>query len=111
VSLDTLRPDRFRLITRRDNEFNEVLEGIEVARAVGLNPVKLNMVVMAGINDDELLDFALNDEELLEKIEEAVENLNRVMRMEEPNIRVFFPGGVDTSCPEGQEVIQAAQKP
>jgi cyclic pyranopterin phosphate synthase len=35
-----------------------VLEGIEVARSVGLNPVKLNMVVMSGINDDEILDFA-----------------------------------------------------
>jgi len=58
VSLDTLKPDRFKLITRRDSNLGEVLEGIEVARAVGLNPVKLNMVVMAGINDDELLDFA-----------------------------------------------------
>jgi len=58
VSLDTLKPDRFRLITRHANNLGEVLEGIEVARAVGLKPVKLNMVVMAGINDDELLDFA-----------------------------------------------------
>ncbi len=58
VSLDTLKPDRFKQITRRDNNLGEVLEGIEVAKAVGLNPVKLNVVVMAGINDDELLDFA-----------------------------------------------------
>jgi cyclic pyranopterin phosphate synthase len=58
VSLDTLKFDRFRLITRCDSNLGEVLAGIEVARAVGLNPVKLNMVVMAGINDDELLDFA-----------------------------------------------------
>jgi len=58
VSLDTLKPDRFKLITRRDNNLGKVLEGIEAARAVGLNPVKLNMVVMAGVNDDELLDFA-----------------------------------------------------
>jgi cyclic pyranopterin phosphate synthase len=58
VSLDTLKPDRFKLITRHANNFGEVLEGIKVARSVGLNPVKLNMVVMAGINDDELLDFA-----------------------------------------------------
>jgi len=58
VSLDTLKPDRFKLITRHGNNLGEVLEGIEVARSVGLNPVKLNMVVMAGINDDELLDFA-----------------------------------------------------
>jgi len=58
VSLDTLKPDRFKLITRLGDNLGEVLEGIEVAKAVGLEPVKLNMVVMAGINDDELLDFA-----------------------------------------------------
>lgn len=58
VSLDTLKPDRFKLITRLGDNLGEVLAGIEVARAVGLEPVKLNVVVMAGINDDELLDFA-----------------------------------------------------
>jgi len=58
VSLDTLKQDKFELITRCGNSLGEVLEGIEVARAAGLNPVKLNMVVMAGINDDELVDFA-----------------------------------------------------
>ena len=58
VSLDTLKQDKFEFITRCGNNLSEVLEGIEVARAVGLNPVKLNMVVMSGINDDELLDFA-----------------------------------------------------
>ncbi len=58
VSLDTLKPDRFELITRSESSLSQVLEGIETARAAGLEPVKLNMVVMAGINDDELLDFA-----------------------------------------------------
>lgn len=58
VSLDTLRAERFKLITRIGDNLDEVLAGIEVARAVGLEPVKLNVVVMAGINDDELLDFA-----------------------------------------------------
>ncbi len=57
VSLDTLKPDKFELITRRDG-LGDVLEGIEAARSVGLSPVKLNMVAMAGVNDDELLDFA-----------------------------------------------------
>ena len=57
VSLDTLKDDKFESITR-GRGLGDVLEGIEVARAVGLNPVKINMVVMAGINDDELLDFA-----------------------------------------------------
>jgi len=58
VSLDTLKQDKFKFITRSDNNLDDVLKGIEVAKSVGLNPVKINMVVMAGINDDELLDFA-----------------------------------------------------
>ncbi len=58
VSLDTLKPDKFKYITRSDGNLSDVLDGIEAARSVGLNPVKINMVVMAGINDDELLDFA-----------------------------------------------------
>ena len=58
VSLDTLKSDRFERITRGGSNLGQVLEGIKVAREVGLEPVKLNMVVMSGINDDELLDFA-----------------------------------------------------
>jgi cyclic pyranopterin phosphate synthase len=57
VSLDTLKPDRFKYITRGGN-LDDVLEGIEVAKSVELNPVKINVVVMSRINDDELLDFA-----------------------------------------------------
>jgi len=57
VSLDTLKPEKFEFITR-GRGFSDVLEGMEVARSVGLNPVKINTVVMAGINDDELPDFA-----------------------------------------------------
>jgi len=55
ISLDTLKPERFELITRSNN-LSDVLEGIEVARSAGLNPVKIN-VVLSGINEDELLDF------------------------------------------------------
>jgi len=58
VSLDTLKPERFRQITCSSYELSDVLEGISAARSAGLNPVKVNMVVMAGINDDEVLDFA-----------------------------------------------------
>jgi len=58
VSLDTLKQDKFELITRRNDNLKDVLEGIEAARSMGLNPVKINVVVMAGFNDDELLDFA-----------------------------------------------------
>ena len=57
ISLDTLKHEKFAAVTRGD-KLSEVLEGIEAARSVGLNPVKINMVVMAGVNDDELLDFA-----------------------------------------------------
>ena len=57
VSLDTLKPDKFEFITRGD-KLGDVLEGIEVARSVGLNPVKINVVVMADVNDNEVLDFA-----------------------------------------------------
>ena len=57
VSLDTLRADRFRHITRV-GELKDVLEGIEAAKKAGFDPVKINTVVVRGINDDEILDFA-----------------------------------------------------
>ncbi|MBI1390078.1 MAG: GTP 3',8-cyclase MoaA [bacterium] len=56
ISLDTLRPDRFERITRR-KDFHAVLEGIEAALNAGFHNVKLNVVVMGGVNDDEALDF------------------------------------------------------
>ncbi len=58
VSLDTLQPERFQRITRWGH-LEDTLKGIEVAREIGLNPVKVNMVVMAGLNEDEVPDFAL----------------------------------------------------
>jgi cyclic pyranopterin phosphate synthase len=57
VSLDTLKTDRFKRITGQA-QLNEVLAGIEAANRAGLQPVKINMVVMRGINDDEVIDFA-----------------------------------------------------
>ena len=57
ISLDTLQPERFKKITGRDY-FDRVWRGIEKVLDLGFGPVKLNMVVMRGINDDELLDFA-----------------------------------------------------
>jgi cyclic pyranopterin phosphate synthase len=57
ISLDTLKPERFARITGVDC-FDKVWRGIEKAQSVGFSPVKLNMVVMRGINDDELIDFA-----------------------------------------------------
>jgi cyclic pyranopterin phosphate synthase len=57
ISLDTLKSDRFKQITRT-GELPDTLKGIEAARKAGLNPIKINMVPMQGINDDEIIDFA-----------------------------------------------------
>jgi cyclic pyranopterin phosphate synthase len=57
ISLDTLRHDRFAELTRRD-ELDHVLDGIDAARESGLDPVKINAVVMRGLNDDEIVDLA-----------------------------------------------------
>jgi cyclic pyranopterin phosphate synthase len=56
ISLDTLRPDRFRTLTR-STRHADVLAGISAAVRAGLNPIKLNAVVMRGFNDDELLEL------------------------------------------------------
>ena len=53
ISLDTLQPDRFAAITRRD-DLERVLAGVEAAVAAGLQPVKLNAVIVRGVNDDEI---------------------------------------------------------
>jgi len=57
VSLDTLKTDRFERITG-GNRLKDVLGGIEAAKMAGLNPVKINMVVLRDTNDDEVLNFA-----------------------------------------------------
>ncbi len=61
VSLDTLRRDRFAELTRRDR-LVDVIKGLEAAAGAGLTPVKINAVLMRGVNDDEapeLLEYAL----------------------------------------------------
>jgi GTP 3',8-cyclase len=57
VSLDSLRRDRFLAITRRD-ELERVLDGIAAAKEAGFDPVKINVVLERGMNDDEIVDFA-----------------------------------------------------
>ena len=57
MSADSLRPDRIREIARRSISFSPI-DAAAAAERAGLGPVKLNMVVMRGINDDELEDFA-----------------------------------------------------
>ncbi|XP_053488668.1 molybdenum cofactor biosynthesis protein 1 isoform X2 [Ictalurus furcatus] len=56
VSLDSLVPAKFEFIVRRKG-FHKVMEGIDKAIELGYNPVKVNCVVMRGLNEDELLDF------------------------------------------------------
>ena len=61
VSLDTIRPERFAELTRRDR-FHDVVAGLAAATKAGLSPVKVNAVPMRGVNDDELaalLDWCL----------------------------------------------------
>lgn len=57
VSLDSLKAKRFREITGGDR-LDTVLRGIDAASKAGLEPVKVNMVVLRGVNDDEIVDFA-----------------------------------------------------
>jgi len=62
ISLDTLRPETFRKLARRDR-LPDVLAGLEAAAGAGLTPVKVNAVLMRGLNDDEavpLLRFCLD---------------------------------------------------
>ncbi|XP_050934029.1 LOW QUALITY PROTEIN: molybdenum cofactor biosynthesis protein 1 [Lates calcarifer] len=56
ISLDSLVPAKFEFIVRRKG-FHKVMEGIDMAIEMGYNPVKVNCVVMRGLNEDELLDF------------------------------------------------------
>ena len=57
VSLDTLKPERYREITR-SGDLSLVLKGIEAIEKVGLNPIKINMVPICGVNSDEIEEFA-----------------------------------------------------
>ena len=72
VSLDTLDPVRFKEMTHRDR-FHDVISGIEAAQAAGLTPLKVNSVLLKGINDDEaipLLRHALANDWSLRFIEQ-----------------------------------------
>lgn len=62
ISLDTLKKDKFKMITRIGN-IDDVFRAIEKSIEVGFNPIKINTVVIKGINDDEIMDFVkLSDE-------------------------------------------------
>lgn len=57
ISLDTLKEEKYKYITRIGN-IKDVLEGIEAAKKVGLTPIKINTVLVRGFNDDEIEDLA-----------------------------------------------------
>lgn len=56
ISMDSLKPERFRAITGHDR-LGEILDGIAACRAAGISSIKLNSVLLKGLNDDELDDF------------------------------------------------------
>ncbi len=57
ISLDTLKPERFLRMTS-SKDFEKVLRSVTAARRCGLEPVKVNCVLLRGVNDDEIVDFA-----------------------------------------------------
>jgi cyclic pyranopterin phosphate synthase len=57
VSCDSLNPERFHALTRR-GQLDRVMDGIAAARDAGFDPVKVNVVTVRGVNDDEVVDFA-----------------------------------------------------
>ncbi len=58
ISMDTLNPEKYLRITGT-NAFNDVWEAIELAQKMNFRPIKINMVVINGFNDDEVIDMAL----------------------------------------------------
>jgi cyclic pyranopterin phosphate synthase len=57
VSMDAVEPERFARITRVSNGFEAVLAGVRAARKAGLEPVKVNCVLLRGFNDDQIVEF------------------------------------------------------
>ena len=58
VSLDSLREDRVDRIARRPGSYPRIMEGLAAAEEVGFSPIKINVVLIKGENDDEIQDFA-----------------------------------------------------
>ena len=58
ISLDSLRPDRIDALSRRPGSAGRIMAGIDAAERVGFDPIKVNVVLMRGRNDDEIADFA-----------------------------------------------------
>jgi cyclic pyranopterin phosphate synthase len=85
ISLDTLRADRFKEMTRRDM-LEQTLAGVRAARRAGLTPVKVNTVLMRGVNDDEacdLLSWALDEGVELRFIEQMPLDAHQIWRRDQ----------------------------
>ncbi|XP_072221383.1 molybdenum cofactor biosynthesis protein 1 isoform X1 [Leuresthes tenuis] len=113
ISLDSLVPAKFEFIVRRKG-FHRVMEGIDKAVEMGYSPVKINCVVMRGLNEDELLDFvALTEKKPLEvrfieympfdgnkwnfkKMVSYQEMLDRI-KQQWPNLEMLQAGHTDTA--------------
>jgi len=89
VSMDAVDPDRFARITRVPNGFDNVLAGVRAARRVGLDPVKVNCVLLRGFNEDQIIPFGMFARE-----EGVVVRFIEFMPLEED--RVWTPGIVVT---------------
>jgi len=107
VSLDTLRPETFRKLARRDR-LPDVLDGLAAAAAAGLAPVKVNAVLMRGLNDDEavpLLRFCLDHGYELRFIEQMPLDAQHGWRRSEmvtaDEILAALRGGYDI-CPDDE---------
>ena len=58
ISLDSLRPERVDAIARRPGSYQAIMAGLDAAERVGFNPIKINVVLIGGQNDDKIADFA-----------------------------------------------------
>ncbi len=100
VSLDTLRPDRFNYITRLGT-LQDILSGLDAAEKAGFEKIKLNCVLLGGVNDDEIADFiALTKEKDYE-----VRFIERMPMGLSSSFGSFVPASkVLEVCPELEEI-------
>src|SRR5439155_11045671 len=92
VSMDAVDPEKFARITRVSNGYENVLAGIRVAKRAGLDPVKVNCVLLRGFNEDQIVEFGRfsRDEGVIVRFiefmpleEDRVWNPEIVVRLEE----------------------------
>ncbi|MGB9195979.1 MAG: GTP 3',8-cyclase MoaA, partial [Terriglobales bacterium] len=89
VSMDAVDPERFARITRVPNGYDSVLAGVRASRRVGLDPVKVNCVLLRGFNEDQIIPFGMFARE-----EDVVVRFIEFMPLEED--RVWTPQVVIT---------------